>query len=112
MMAPPMVGVPALCWWVGPSSRITWKSEGARRKRIHSGVRKSATRNATPPDSMKLNTSHSAQHVLRHHSIVKGDHEITPCLVRFVSFAGNHDDVARGGALERAHDSLTTIALA
>src|ERR1700677_1252310 len=112
MMAPPMVGVPALCWWVGPSSRITWKSERARRKRIHSGVRNSATRNATPPDSIKLSTSHSPQQFLRHHSIIKGDHLIAPCLGRFVSLGRDHAHVPGSGALYGESDGPPTIALA
>src|ERR1700691_1798647 len=113
MTTPPMVGVPALCWWVaGPSSRICWTSERARKYRIHSGVSKSAQRNPTPPDSIKLNTTHSPQQFLRYHAIYQWDHELTDRLGRFVALTRDHHHVSRAGALDGQRNGQAPIALA
>ena len=50
---PPMVGVPALAMWTwGPSSRICWPMLFLISQRMSTGVDRTATHRATPPDVM------------------------------------------------------------
>ena len=51
MPMPPMVGVPALAMWTwGPSSRICWPMLFLISHRMSTGVDRTATHRATPPD--------------------------------------------------------------
>src|ERR1019366_4929977 len=111
MITPPMVGVPALAWCVeGPSSRINCPRERWRRKRIQRGVRSSAQRKPTPPDSIKLNIS-SPQQLQRYDAIVEFSDHVTDRLGGLVTLAGDHDHVPGCRRLDRHADRTTAIGL-
>src|SRR5665213_370761 len=84
----------------------------ALRNLIHNGVRMSAQRNPTPPDSIKLNMGSSLQKLLRYQAVVERRHEVAHRQGRLVPFAGEHDHVTRRRAFEGQPDGPTTVALA
>src|SRR5579863_10391457 len=113
MMTPPMVGVPALTRCVdGASSWIRCPSERRVRNRIHRGVTNSETRNATPPDSIRLSIRASSQELPRHDAVVEGYDEFTDRLRGLVTLAGHDDDVARRGLPDRARDRAAPVGVA
>src|ERR1035437_9454479 len=111
MTTPPMVGVPALAWCVGgPSSRINCPRERWRRNRIQRGVRSSAQRKPTPPDSIRLNIS-SPQQLQRYDAIIEfGDH-VTDRLGGLVTLSGDHHDVTGRRERNQRGDRAPAIGL-
>ena len=116
---PPIVGVPAFkVWWAGPSTRICWPIRQRMSQRSRIGVPKPGhqdrhgargqKRDHAPAPSRLMRSSSSAMTA----AVAERDR---PCPVdlldRLVALAGDDDDVARVGGLERCRDRLAPVRL-
>src|SRR4051794_23824504 len=98
MMIPPIVGVPALEWCSGPSSRMNWPNSRSRRNAMNLGERKmQMSREAVPairtsPTGRRLRADQRLGHGLEPDAARRLDqHDV----------AGLHDLARRGGGLGR-----------